>query len=93
MLRIFGFRHSICSASRLPLAAVRGVAYEAADTSLLSPGLAAGIRRVKGVKTRVCGDGVCGQGRNSQVTSGHCAESAGLLPVDHPALHDKADAL
>jgi hypothetical protein len=32
------------------LAAVRRLAYEAADTGLLSPDLAAGIRRVKGVK-------------------------------------------
>jgi len=32
------------------LAAVRRLAYEAADTGLLSPELAAGIRRVKGVK-------------------------------------------
>ena len=34
----------------LRLAAVRRLAYEAADTGLLSPELAAGIRRVKGVK-------------------------------------------
>ena len=34
----------------LQLAAVRRVAYEAADTGLLSPELAAGIRRVKGVR-------------------------------------------
>src|SRR6266550_2930400 len=34
----------------LRLAAVRRIAYEAADTGLLSPELAAGIRRVKGVK-------------------------------------------
>jgi hypothetical protein len=33
----------------LRLAAVRRVAYEAADSGLLSPELAAGIRRVKGV--------------------------------------------
>ncbi|HTF61699.1 MAG TPA: hypothetical protein VK638_03200, partial [Edaphobacter sp.] len=32
------------------LAAVRQLAYEAADSGLLSPELAAGIRRVKGVK-------------------------------------------
>lgn len=32
------------------LAAVRRLAYEAADTELLSPDLAAGIRRVKGAK-------------------------------------------
>jgi len=31
-------------------AAVRRVAYEAADSGLLSPELAAGIRRVKGVR-------------------------------------------
>ena len=34
----------------LRLAAVRRIAYEAADAGLLSPELAAGIRRVKGVK-------------------------------------------
>lgn len=34
----------------LRLAAVRRIAYEAADAGLLSPGLAAGIRRVKGVR-------------------------------------------
>jgi integrase len=34
----------------LPPAAVRRLAYEAADTGLLSPELAAGIRRVKGAK-------------------------------------------
>ena len=34
----------------LRLAAVRRVAYEAADSGLLSPRLAAGIRRVKGVR-------------------------------------------
>jgi hypothetical protein len=32
------------------LAAVRRLAYEASDTVLLSPDLAAGIRRVKGAK-------------------------------------------
>lgn len=32
------------------LAAVRRLAYEAADAGLLSPELAAGVRRVKGVK-------------------------------------------
>jgi integrase len=36
------------------LAAVRRLAYEAADTGLLSPELAAGIRRVKGVKQLGC---------------------------------------
>ena len=37
-------------AINLRLAAVRRVAYEAADAGLLSPELAAGIRRVKGVR-------------------------------------------
>jgi site-specific recombinase XerC len=32
------------------LAAIRRIAYEAADTGLLSPELVAGIRRVKGIK-------------------------------------------
>jgi site-specific recombinase XerD len=36
------------------LAAVRRLAYEAADTGLLSPDLAAGIRRVKGAKKLGC---------------------------------------
>src|SRR5271168_2051754 len=36
------------------LAAVRRLAYEAADSGLLSPELAAGIRRVKGVKQHGC---------------------------------------
>lgn len=35
---------------KVRLAAVRRLAYEAADTGLLSPDLAAGIRRVKGAK-------------------------------------------
>src|SRR6266851_9492841 len=39
-----------CSEPRLRLAAVRRLAYKAADTGLLSPELAAGIRRVKGAK-------------------------------------------
>ncbi len=38
------------STINLRLAAVRRVAYEAADSGLLSPELAAGIRRVKGVR-------------------------------------------
>src|SRR5581483_5636968 len=38
------------STINLRLAAVRRLAYEAADTGLLSPELAAGIRRVKGSK-------------------------------------------
>jgi site-specific recombinase XerD len=38
------------STINLRLTAVRRLAYEAADTGLLSPELAAGIRRVKGAK-------------------------------------------
>ena len=41
----------ICASTiNLRLAAVRRIAYEAADAGLLSPELAAGIRRVKGVR-------------------------------------------
>jgi len=43
-------RHLAPSTINLRLAAVRRLAYEAADTGLLSPELAAGIRRVKGAK-------------------------------------------
>jgi site-specific recombinase XerD len=43
-------RHLASSTINLRLAAVRRLAYEAADTGLLSPDLAAGIRRVKGAK-------------------------------------------
>src|SRR3954451_13707085 len=43
-------RHYAPSTINLRLAAVRRLAYEAADCGLLSPELAAGIRRVKGAK-------------------------------------------
>lgn len=43
-------RHLAPSTINLRLAAVRRLAYEAADTGLLSPELAAGVRRVKGAK-------------------------------------------
>src|SRR5437016_10136949 len=42
--------HYASSTINLRLAAVRRLAYEAADAGLLSPDLATGIRRVKGVK-------------------------------------------
>jgi integrase len=42
--------HYASSTINLRLAAVRRLAYEAADAGLLSPDLAAGIRRVKGTK-------------------------------------------
>jgi integrase len=43
-------RHYAPSTINLRLAAVRRLAYEASDSRLLSPDLAAGIRRVKGVR-------------------------------------------
>src|SRR5580704_8797239 len=43
-------RHYAPATINLRLAAVRRVAYEAADAGLLSPELAAGIRRVKGAR-------------------------------------------
>src|SRR5450432_4795910 len=43
-------RHLAAGTINVRLAAVRRLAYEAADTGLLSPDLAAGIRRVKGSK-------------------------------------------
>jgi integrase len=43
-------RHDAPATINLRLAAVRRIAYEAADAGLLSPELAAGIRRVKGVR-------------------------------------------
>lgn len=49
--RFFLERHNLASSTiNVRLAAVRRLAYEAADTGLLSPELAAGIRRVKGAK-------------------------------------------
>ena len=42
--------HYASSTINLRLAAIRRLAYEAADCGLLGPDLAAGIRRVKGVK-------------------------------------------
>ena len=42
--------HYASSTINLRLAAIRRLAYEAADACLLSPDLAAGIRRVKGAK-------------------------------------------
>src|SRR5512132_3042927 len=44
------YRNYAPATINLRLAAVRRVAYEAADAGLLSPELAAGIRRVKGVR-------------------------------------------
>ena len=45
-----GYRHLAPGTINLRLGAVRRLAYEAADCGLLSPDLAAGIRRVRGVK-------------------------------------------
>src|ERR1700722_17166364 len=44
-------RHLAPSTINVRLAAVRRLAFEAGDSGLLSPELAAGIRRVKGAKT------------------------------------------
>ncbi len=44
-----GGKKLAASTMNVPLAAVRRLAYEAADTGLLSPELVAGIRRVKGI--------------------------------------------
>jgi hypothetical protein len=43
-------KNLVPSTSNLRLAAVRRFAYEASDTGLLNPELAAGIRRAKGAK-------------------------------------------
>jgi len=47
-------RHLAAGTINVRLAAVRRLAYEAADSGLLSANLAAGIRRVKGVKKLGC---------------------------------------
>jgi site-specific recombinase XerD len=47
-------RHLAAGTINVRLAAVRRLAYEAADSGLLSPDLAAGIRRVKGAKRLGC---------------------------------------
>lgn len=47
-------QHYASTTINLRLAAVRRLAYEAADCGLLSADLAAGIRRVKGSKRRGC---------------------------------------
>ena len=47
-------RHLAGGTINVRLAAVRRLAYEAADSGLLSPDLAAGIRRVKGAKKLGC---------------------------------------
>jgi site-specific recombinase XerD len=47
-------RHLAPGTINVRLAAVRRLAYEAADSGLLSPDLAAGIRRVKGAKKLGC---------------------------------------
>ena len=55
----------------LRLAAVRRIAYEAADSGLLSPELAAGIRRVKGVRRLGVRVGNCVDGRTGQAAVEH----------------------
>ena len=46
------------STINLRLAAIRRLAYEAADCGLLSSDLAAGIQRVKGVRSMACASGI-----------------------------------
>ncbi len=55
-------RHLAAGTINVRLAAVRRLAYEAAESGLLSPDLAAGIRRVKGAKKLGCrlGNGCVG---------------------------------
>ncbi len=48
--RIFLEQAHYAASTNVRLAAVRRLAYEASDAGLLSPDLAAGIRRVKGVR-------------------------------------------
>ncbi|MEP7304449.1 MAG: hypothetical protein ABJA98_02915 [Acidobacteriota bacterium] len=61
----------------LRLAAVRRIAYEAADAGLLSPELAAGIRRVKGVRRgrppRQLADGRTGPAASARSRPHHVA--------------------
>ena len=69
------------------LAAVRRLAYEAADSGLLSPELAAGIRRVKGVKPWAVGR-VTGS-TSSRLASYLRNRTRGL--AQHPRLGDDFD--
>jgi hypothetical protein len=47
---LWGRGITLLSTINLRLAAIRRLAYEASDSGLLSPDLAAGLRRVKGVR-------------------------------------------
>ena len=81
----------------LGLAAVRRIAYEAADAGLLSPELAAGIRRVKGVRrigVRLDNWPTPEQGRrllDSAVPSNisHAARPWQKMQTEHPGQNEK----
>jgi integrase len=67
----------------LRLGAVRRLAYEAADTGLLSPDMVAGIRRVKGVKR-------LGQRTGNWLTLQQTQDMMGKIPLN--TLRSKRDA-
>src|SRR5262245_51905581 len=78
------------------LAAVRRLAYEAADAGLLSPELAAGIRRVKGARSSVFGleigyprvrHALCGD--LPMLKHSRASETARLLPSCSAAVFDE----
>jgi hypothetical protein len=87
--------HYASSTINVRLAAVRRLAYEAADAGLLSPDLAAGIRRVKGAKkhgTRVGNWLTVEQGRAllstfDRITCG-ASETTPWLPSSLGAAYD-----
>jgi integrase len=75
-------RHYASTTINLRLAAVRRLAYEAADYGLLSADLAAGIRRVKGAKR-------LGMPVGNWLTAGQGKRL--LLTADGASLRDKRD--
>jgi hypothetical protein len=84
--------HYASSTINLRLAALRRLAYEAADAGLLSPDLTAGIRRVKGAKkhgSRVGNWLTVEQGRAllsmfDRSSLPPCAAALGLKRLQHP---------
>jgi hypothetical protein len=82
-------KNFVPSTINVRLAAVRHLAYEAFDTGLLSPDLAAGIRRVKGAKRlgiRIGNWSTVDQSKSLLLESAACAEqriSSGLRAQDN----------
>jgi hypothetical protein len=72
-------RHLAPTTINLRLAAVRRVAYEAADSGLLSPELAAGIRRAKSVRITACAPAQCS--KSGMLPRG------GIMPGRSPLVH------